>query len=131
MQDLTLETVSYNDCTIGRLRGNGVNCFTLELPWINNHKNISCIPAGVYKFKYRVSPSLGGVLHLIDVDDRTWIYIHSGNYTRRIKGCILIGDSIRYLDGDTIPDVTNSRITLDNLLRTFSSGTIEVIRHGI
>jgi len=45
------------------------------------------------------------------------IEIHSGNYTRQILGCILVGDSLKYLDADDILDVTNSKHTLDKLLQ--------------
>ena len=50
------------------------------------------------------------------VDNRTWIEIHAGNYTRQIEGCILVGDSLKYLDRDDILDVTNSKNTLGSLM---------------
>jgi hypothetical protein len=48
--------------------------------------------------------------------DRTNIQVHSGNYTSQIRGCILVGDAVKFLDGDMIPDVTNSKNTLRALL---------------
>ncbi|GAB5451818.1 MAG: hypothetical protein Hals2KO_21460 [Halioglobus sp.] len=50
------------------------------------------------------------------VPSRSMIEIHAGNYTRDIEGCILVGDSIRFLDADLIPDVANSKTTLSKLL---------------
>ena len=104
------------DCTIGRLRCGDLQCFTLELPWRNNARGRSCIPAGTYQASLYDSPRHGIVVLLDDVPGRSMIEIHAGNYTTQIEGCILVGDSVRYLDGDRIPDVTNSRATLLKLL---------------
>lgn len=105
------------DCTIGRLTYGSFQCLTLELPWKNNQRNISCIPEGIYKAKKRISPGKGyQVIEYIDVPDRTYIQIHYGNYTRQILGCQLPGDGIKWLDGDSILDVTNSKPTLKKLL---------------
>jgi hypothetical protein len=104
------------DCTLGRLEYEDFHCFTLELPWRENNKNISCIPPGEYEATKYDSPKHGDVILLLEVDGRDMIEIHSGNYTRQILGCILVGDSIKYLDGDSIPDVTNSKATLAKLM---------------
>ena len=53
---------------------------------------------------------------LYDVPDRSYIQIHAGNYTRDVEGCILVGNSIKYLDEDSVLDVTNSLSTLRKLL---------------
>lgn len=105
-----------DDCTMGRLTIDDFQCFTLELPWLDNEKNKSCVPPGTYEYFLRQSPSNGLVLELRDVEDRTYVQIHSGNFTYQILGCILVGDSIRWLDSDKIPDVTNSKNTLKKLL---------------
>jgi len=106
----------HEDCTIGRLKIEGFQCFTLELPWLNNHKNISCIHTGVYGYFFRNSSRNGSVLELLNVHGRTNIQIHSGNYISQIRGCILTGDSVKWLNSDKIPDVTNSRNTLRRIL---------------
>lgn len=133
MNRIEVDTVKYGDCTLGRMTVRGQrgvhHCFTLELPWLNNRTNISCIPEGEYKYFARKSPSNGNVLQLEDVPDRTYIQVHSGNYTSQIAGCILVGDSIRFLDGDTIPDVANSRHALgDVLMCAGKEGIIEIRR---
>lgn len=107
-----IDTKTYGDCTIGRLFYNNFQCFTLELPWLDNAPSVSCIPEGVYKAFKRESPANGPVLELKDVPNRTFIQIHAGNYTRQILGCLLTGDSVKWLDDDSIPDVTNSKNTL-------------------
>lgn len=113
-----LDSWSQPDCTLGRLQVGGFRCFTLELPWDNNKRGVSCIPAGDYPVSHYLSPKHGRVLLLHGVPGRTYIEIHSGNYTRQIEGCILVGDGIKYLDDDAIPDVTNSRDTLRKVLNS-------------
>jgi len=59
------------------------------------------------------------------------IEIHAGNYTRQIEGCILVGDSLKYLDGDDVLDVTNSKVTLRKLLNAVPNEVeIAIVRHG-
>lgn len=117
------------DCTVGRLEFGGFHCLTLELPWKENANDISCIPAGTYEYVKYDSPRHGAVLLLLDVPGRSMVELHAGNYTRQIEGCILVGDSLKYLDGDSILDVTNSKRTLKKLLSLLPhSGTIEIER---
>ena len=117
MNDLIeIKTLMLEDFTMGYLRYMDMMCFTLELPWKDNQRNISCIPAGTYYAKWRTSPTNGQVIELLDVPNRDFIQIHAGNYTSQIQGCILVGDSIKDINGDNIPDVTNSRYTLERLL---------------
>jgi hypothetical protein len=106
---------------------NGFQCFTLELPFKGNKPDVSSIPRGRYEYYKRISPKNGDVLELRNVPERTYIQIHAGNFTRQIQGCILVGDSIKHIDGDTIPDVSNSKKTLKKLLDKVSDrGYIDV-----
>lgn len=116
MATIRLDTWMQSDCTLGRLSFNGLECFTLELPWRDNQNGLSCISGGLYKCSLYQSPRHGLVILIEDAHGRTMIEIHSGNYTRQIKGCILVGDGIKHLDADSIPDVTNSKATLNKLL---------------
>lgn len=113
---IKLDTWHQPDCTLGRLSYGEFQCFTLELPWVDNEKGISCIPKGIYRVEKYNSPKHGKVLLLKDVPNRTFIEIHAGNFTRQIEGCILVGAGIRYIDGDTIPDVATSKKTLNYLV---------------
>ena len=114
---LEINTWVNDDCTIGRLRYGDFKCLTLELPWRENEPNVSCVPAGTYDAIKYDSPKHGEVVLLKDVPHRSFVEIHSGNYTRQILGCILAGESITYLDDDDILDVTNSKATMKKLLR--------------
>lgn len=126
---IRIQSKSYDEFTLGVLTLNNFKCFTLELPDKDNQKNISCIPAGEYKYKHRISNKNGEALELIGVPNRTYIQIHSGNYTSQIEGCILVGNYISFLNSDNIPDVANSKNTLKELINEAGSyGTIKIER---
>ena len=82
--------------TIGELFLNGERmCDTLENPWLDNQRNISCIPAGVYDARLRLARESASrdYLHLLvqDVSNRDWILFHRGNTAKDTSGCILVG----------------------------------------
>lgn len=54
------------------------DCVTLELPWKDNKRNESCIPAGEYLVKLRYSEKYGNHLIVMGVKDRDYILIHAG-----------------------------------------------------
>lgn len=91
-------------------------CHTLELPWKDNQRNISCIPKGEYEVKKRTSKRFKEHFHITGVDNRSYILIHSGNYHHQIRGCVLVGDDLRDINGDNRMDVVNSKSTLNKLL---------------
>ena len=68
---------------------------TLELPWKDNKKSISCIPKGNYKcsVRYRNQSAVYDYVHLLveGVPNRSYILFHRGNYPSDTKGCILTG----------------------------------------
>lgn len=71
-------------------------CHTLELPWLFNTKNVSCVPPGSYSGTIRADGDRGWRIQLEGVPGRKYIQIHIGNYPRQIKGCILVGESVDY-----------------------------------
>ena len=84
------------ESTIGELFLNGERmCDTLENPYINNERNISCIPEGEYKVRLRLAreSATRDYLHLLvqDVPNRDWILFHRGNSAKDTSGCILVG----------------------------------------
>lgn len=105
-----------DDCTLGKLMIDDFRAFTLEPRNLDNQQGISCIPEGNYSYFYRQSPTNGDVLELKHVEFRTHIQIHAGNFVSNTKGCILVGDGIKYINKDLIPDVTNSINTLKKVL---------------
>lgn len=81
---------------------------TLELPWEDNQKNISCIPAGKYSCKYTWSTRFNRRHYLVSgVPDRAGIRIHPANTASQLNGCIALGLGIGDFKGKK--GVTNSR----------------------
>ena len=104
--------------TRGILFADSFSCHTIELPWRDNTRIISCIPAGEYKVKLRKSPKYGQVYHVKEVPDRSYILIHSGNFAgdkhkgfrTNVAGCILLGARQGLLFGQWA--VLNSRVAV-------------------
>ena len=113
----------------------GFTCLFLELPWQDNRRSRSCIPGGIYDVKLRISPKYGRVFHVVDVEGRSWILTHSGNwagdvskgYRTHSKGCLLFGSRRGVLWGQLA--VFNSRSTKATFERhmgisSFSEGDV-------
>jgi hypothetical protein len=101
-------------------------CKTLELPWLDNKRRISCIPKGLYHTIKHQSPKYGECFWLTNVKDRSGILIHHGNFAASKNprtgkpdtlGCILPGQAFADIDGDGYTDVTSSKPTLRKLLK--------------
>ncbi|MDI1256296.1 MAG: DUF5675 family protein [Flavobacterium sp.] len=99
--------------------GQRYNCKTLELLWKNNASQVSCIPTGTYTCKFTRSNRLSTeakkdvfTYEVQNVKDRAGIRIHSANYFFQLLGCIALGNTVLDINGDHIPDVTNSKATI-------------------
>ena len=112
---LILERVYLPDRTLGSILWDGnFICKTLELPWKENKRAISCIPEGTYQvikqppketrpYKYFRLPSVPG---------RSGILIHRGAEPKHSKGCILVAS--RFIDINTNqPRLSDSASKLD------------------
>lgn len=87
---LVLNRTYFPEGTQGTLEWNGtIVCYTIELPWLENQKRISCIPEGEYVLQKRFSPKFQWHLHLRDVPGRDLILIHPANDAKKeLLGCI-------------------------------------------
>ena len=90
-------------------------CDTLENPYIDNQRSISCIPAGQYKVRLRTAreSATKDNLHLLvqEVPDRSLVLFHVGNKSSDTRGCILVGI------GSEQDLVKNSRLAMDLLMK--------------
>ena len=107
-------------------------CVTLELPWKDNKRSISCITEGTYPARFRSaeeSPSRDyDHVHIYNVPNRSYILVHSGNYNWHVQGCVLVGKEHRDINKDGLLDVTSSRNTMKKLMSFIPKGTdIEVV----
>ena len=114
MKTYLLERIEKEDThTLGRFWFNGNTVYTLELPWKNNEKNISCIPTGLYEVELTYSPRFKKMLWLVkDVPNRSGIRIHPANYVHQLHGCIAPGLNKQDLDNDGTIDLVNSKKAL-------------------
>lgn len=106
--------------TLGELEiaesGNVIfSCKTIELPWLGNQRNISCIPTGTYKVVKRTSERYGTHFQVLNVPDRAMILIHAGNYYTQTQGCILVGSGFQDINQDNVRDVVESKKTLQRI----------------
>ena len=113
---LILRDTFTEESTIGELFLNGERfCDTLELPYRDNQRSISCIPTGEYKVRFRLprESATRYYLHFLvqDVKDRQFILIHRGNYARDSRGCVLIGQNRKQ------DYVGNSTLAMDLLVK--------------
>lgn len=127
MAELVLTRFTSSDQgTLGRLCGHGprgpVDLATMELPWRDNARNASRIPAGVYACRLTRSPRFGLVYQVREVPDRSHILIHTGNlagdtergYLTHSHGCILPGRYAGSLSGQRA--ALASRFALSELM---------------
>lgn len=139
MTKATLIRLSTGDeGTVGAiLFRDGFALHTLELPWEDNTRNISCIPCAEYVVEIDESPRFGPSYHVRDVPGRTHIIFHRGNWAGRksmahlqsnVEGCILVGH-----DRGTIPPhldqlaVKNSRLAVDDMRTHLNSEPFELL----
>ncbi|NLE03699.1 MAG: hypothetical protein GX638_02710 [Crenarchaeota archaeon] len=122
---LRIERSYYDDFTSGILTSNiGILkqlIYTLELPYLNNQRNISCVPTGQYKLVKHTSPKFKECFLLENVKDRENILIHTGNYTKDTQGCILVGFKKQH------NTILESRKALNYLLETLPDETELII----
>lgn len=87
---LVLNRTYFPEGTQGTLEWNGtLVCYTIELPWLNNQKRVSCVPEGEYILQQRYSPKFKWHLHLKNVPGRDLILIHPANDAQKeLLGCI-------------------------------------------
>lgn len=100
------------------------SCDTLELPYIDNKTNISCIPTGTYQCM--IQPFHATEMYeLQNVPGRFAVFIHNGNYATGNKvdteGCILLGSAFSDINADGQQDVINSDNTVE-AFKTFTMG---------
>ena len=113
---LILRDTFSDESTIGEIFLNGERfCDTLELPYRDNQRSISCIPVGEYKVRLRYprESATRDYLHLLveDVKDRSYILFHRGNTAKDSRGCILVGMTSKQ------DFVGNSTLAMDLLIK--------------
>lgn len=136
---LVLERLSDNGVqTVGKMRlydsqSNKLLEFdTLELTYDNNKRMVSCVKEGLYVVVPKISFRHGKCFELKNILSRKNILIHTGNFNKDTKGCILIGHGFANINSDLQSDLLNSRLAMSNLLNTLElTTTIEILNRYI
>ena len=110
------EMLFYNE------KGRQFDCRILELPDRDNAFQRSRINAETYWVEVRKSKKYGWHFHVKDVEGRTMILIHAGNYYTDTLGCQLPGTSFKDINNDGHVDVRWSRNTLNKILQIAPKG---------
>jgi hypothetical protein len=108
MSYILLERFGYTPLgTFGRLIYGDKRYFTVERPWENNRRFVSCIPEGRYKVIWHNSPKFGRTLAVIggtvslhqnEKFERYAILFHAANTMDDLNGCIGVGRSLGYVN---------------------------------
>jgi hypothetical protein len=87
---IQLQRTYFPNGTNGKLECEGkFICYTIELPWKENEKRVSCIPEGKYFIKKRYSNKFKWHLEVTNVVNRSLILFHpANNALLELNGCI-------------------------------------------
>lgn len=103
-----------------RADGTFWTCKVLELPWLNNQHDVSCIPTGTYLCLLKPFHNVMRY-ELQAVPLRDAIFQHEGNFAAGVKvdtlGCQLFGSSLQDINGDGYLDVVDSVNTMAQFLK--------------
>lgn len=88
--ELELIRTYHPEGTNGEVRYEGqVICSSIELPWLQNQRSISCIPEGRYELRKRFTEKRQHHLMVANVPGRSSILIHPANDAKKeLLGCI-------------------------------------------
>ena len=112
----------------GHNKGVGFKCKSLELKWLNNQRQVSCIPEGLYDCVIRRSQKYGRHIHITGVPNRDLILIHPANYAGSLNpsskksdllGCVAVGSKYTDLNKDGICDIVESKTTFEKVMSFF------------
>lgn len=108
---------------------------TLELPWKNNQRSVSCIPPSpvdpplLYLCERFISRQHGSTFIVMDVPNRSQILCtHVGNSDEDTEGCILVAEEFGVLNGE--PAILRSRQGFDEFRERLQGVNKFVLRVG-
>jgi hypothetical protein len=101
MRDLDLTRFCYApNATFGSMIVDGIRLFTIENPWLDNRRGVSCIPEGEYVCRPRhFHRGDYPAIEILDIPDRSHILFHKANVADDVNGCIGVGVSLGCLSG--------------------------------
>lgn len=104
----------------------GYECFTVERPWLNNERNVSCIPRGTYVLSLGFFHRGGyEVYEVQNVPSRSLIKIHKGNTMDDLKGCIAPGKGLGFINDKWA--VSSSAVALSSVMDVMDNTELSTI----
>lgn len=100
--------------------------FSLELPWKDNQRNISCIPEGSYKV-IRNKTGKHKYYRVENVEDRSLIEFHPANTVNDLAGCLSVGDYCAFDFNKETYTIWHTQLFLTKLLELVPNGFILII----
>lgn len=135
---ILVRTSTSEQGTFGQLTApNGAKFHTIELPWKQNQRRISCIPPGRYVCGWHASRKFGIVPILKGVPNRDAILIHKGNYAGDVSlgyksdylGCIGIGKGVASIPVGTKQQkmIISSAVACEEVFRQLRPSEFEIL----
>ncbi len=132
-----IRTESGDQGTFGVILFGKYNFVTVELPWKDNNRGVSCIPFGKYNCEIVQSPHFGEVYQVKDVQGRSHILLHSGNWggdkTKGLRtdtdGCIILGKRLGFIYKQKA--VKQSRCAFDIFMEEMNKEPFELDISGL
>lgn len=135
--NITLKRTQFlANCTMGQISlTDGTVIYSLELPWKDNQKDISCVPPGVYNLIPYTSPKHDSTWYLENESlgvggngaERSFCEIHSANWASQLEGCIALGlqHSPMYnpQEGEIVPAVEDSMLAINRIKNVLGIGS--------
>ena len=100
---------------------------TIELPWRNNERQVSCIPAGTYQLTPTKHKKFGDCFLVEGVKGRDGIMLHAANFVSNVRGCVGVGMAHRDIDGDGRLDAAASRQAMSLLVNLIKGSSLITI----
>ncbi len=95
--------------------------WTVERPWLNNRRYLSCIPEGDYPLRTFSGTRWAATIEVADVPHRSAILFHPANRPVELAGCIAPGMDWAVESGG-VPLVKSSRDAWKIVLEWFEAG---------
>lgn len=127
MKEVIVERVYLPTESLGSMYFGGVMVSkTMELPWKENQRSVSCIPEGTYRVTkeppIQANDPAGRHerpywhFRVHNVPGRSGILIHRISYVSGLKGCLGVGKEFKDINNDGVPDMIRSGEALQELV---------------
>lgn len=107
---------------------------TIERPWLNNQRQVSCIPPGTYTcvphgWEPNATVREKKAYLLLGTEPRTAILIHPANWADQLMGCIAPGMSSGILSGK--PAVLSSQAAMAAICQIVGQNKFQLTIQGV